>query len=867
MTDLRSIDPSECWVRHVVRGEAGTPSAVAVGRVFFARDDVVKGEDGLNGRQGWQKADSTAVLSDDGSFTLVLPNAAGDDGVLHRRRFSILTDDTYEPGEEWLEFWRDPNDLVFVGTPTDYEKDKSIVTIKGIDLQVVLAGSISSDVDVWDGTAPADVLRHYTRIAVLAYGADLAVNQTGPGGGWGASPYTQALTGVSTDCWTCEARLRWTSAQPTAAGLSFVRLDVAGLSLQVDVYDGSIALVGVPERNGTGRQQGLVVPGPVDLRFVVRYDHVFAFVAGELVSEFRRLLPWPAVPTVEVNAYGGTVALDGLHVETLVGFAGRGASAVIERHLPGLPPATGLRGRYWNAAPVYAQNTTRSGRLARLWPLAGDSDATVDRVDPQLNFPAGTPSYPPNLPGAYAARWTGAIYLDLAASDRKVRLSGLVGNARVYVGRTLRGEEAATSWQAPSTGTLTSGALRTWVGESAAGWYPIVVEQAHDSPAAGIVLEDTPVDGAGNPTGGGYATVPQSRLSPIGCYDDLVRLTTHRQVIGDVAQAFAYQWRVQPRSMESGEFPGALTFKALVGRQTNVVIDDDAVGTEAQVTGSALDVIDGLLADAAGVADPNGSGQLTAQSVDYTRAGDRLALRQGYESLSEITEAPLLQTRVDSLLALRSSPNEQVGVRPSGQRDLVDTFPLTGVLARMDWMVGDAPILELDSIDVKDTSPRQIMSVNWTYRRDGIGAPTVGFRQRPHSVTATIKRLRAAIFGPRRTYQGSRAITTGSAGGATNAGVAANGAVDGFSRATLPTNLDDIVGAVAAVQMLTGTGWRLEVAGVDLGATDGAVGAVGRYDITRAVKQAALGAPYTFARLIGGASGNYLLTLEVSVRV
>jgi len=207
-----------------------------------------------------------------------------------------------------LEFWRDPNDLVYVGTPTDYEKSKSTITIKGTDLPVVLAGAISSEVDVWDGTAPADVLGHYTRIPVLAYGADLTVMQTGAVGKWGAASYTQELSGISTDCWTCEARLRWVSAQPTAASASFVRLDVAGLSLQVDVFDGSTILIGVPERNVTAKRQGLVVPGPVDLRFVARYDRIFAFVAGELTAEFRRSNEWPDMSSAEINAYGGTVA-------------------------------------------------------------------------------------------------------------------------------------------------------------------------------------------------------------------------------------------------------------------------------------------------------------------------------------------------------------------------------------------------------------------------------------------------------------------------------------------------------------------------------------------------------------------------------
>jgi hypothetical protein len=854
--DPRAIDPTECWVRHVVRGAEGETSAITVARAIFVREDLVSGVDGLNGRQGWQQGSTTAVLGDDGEFQLVFANVAGDDGVLHRRRFQILTNPDYEPGEEWLEFYVDPNDLLYVGTPTDYVKTPSTITIKGADLPTVLQGSISSDVDVWDAAAPADVFEHYSRLAVLAFGDDLEEVQTGGVGSWSGG-YKQLLSGVEPDCWICEARLRWVSARPAASGTSKVRVDIAGLSLIVDMREGETILEGAPERPVTGKNQGLLMPGGVDLRIVVRYDHVYAFVAGELIAEFRRPPAWPGVPSVTVYAYGGSVAIDGLHIETLAPFAARGLSAVIERQLPGSPPPTGLRGQYWNAAPEYAQNATREGRLARLWTVLAE-EAACDRVDPTVNFPSGTALYAPNVPGAYATRWSGAIFLDLTTTDRNIRLKGLVGNVRVYIGKTLRGQELVSSWFEASAATLTSASLREWLAEEA-GWYPIVIEQAHEAAAAGMILEDRAGTGA-------YAVVPQSRLSPIGCYSETVRLTDHRKVLGEVAQAFGYQWRVEYRGMESGEFPGALSFKSLIGLQTNVVIDDQVVGSAAQVSGSAGDVVDGILADAAGLANPTGSGQLTAQAVDYSRADGHMALRQVYESLSEISEEPMLKTRVDSLLELRSSPNEQVGVRPRGQRDLVDTLPLTGAHARLDWQPGDAPILELDSVDVKDESPRQMTSVTRAWVPDGLGALTVGFRQRPRSPRAALKHLSAVIYGPRRNYQGGIAISTGSLGGLTSGGGAVAGAADGFSRAPLPASLGAVVKVIAVVHFLEGVPWRLEVTGVDLG-TDGAVATVGRYDVTRSAKAQALGAPYVYARLIDGASGAYLLTLEVWMTV
>lgn len=853
--DPRAIDPTECWVRHIRRGAGAGARAVATG--LFVREDAASGADGLNGRQGWQQANVTRTLSDDSEFDLAMPNVPGDDGVLHRRRFAILTDAAYEPGEEWLEIWSDTDPIrpLLVGTPTDYDKSTGAVTIKGADLTAVLAGSLTSDIDAWDPVAPGDAIRAYTRVPALAGGGAASATVTGAAGAWAAAPYTVNADSPDAAWWEVEAQVRWTSAKPAAAGASFARLDVAGLSLRVDVYNGAVTLAGVPERDGAGTYTGLVVPGPVPLRIVARGERIYAFVNGECIYDFRRPAPFTAPGAISAYAYGGTITIDGIHIETAADFAG----ADVDPRLPGILPATGLRGRYYNAASINAQNATQAGRVARLFPLLGESDPITDRVDPQLNFPAGTAQYPPGLPGAYAARWTGAIYLDLASTNREIRLAGLVGQARLYIGRATRGvDEAATSWLTATAGTLTRADLRAWLGTSAAGWYPIVVEQFHTAAAAGIVLED-------RETGGAWATVPTSRLSPLGCYEDTLRSASHRSIIGDITQAFGYQWRVEPRSFESGEFPGIITCAEIVGRQTDVTVDDVDVGTEAQVSGSAGDVVDQIVADAAGIADPDGSGQLSARSTDYDRAAGHAMLRTSYESLSDISEQPMLATRIDSLLVLRSSPNEQVGVRPRGQKDLVDTLPLTGDLARMDWEPGDGVRLNLDSVDVIDLSPRQMTQVAWSPRRDGLGVPTVGFRQRPRDVKNTLRRLVSAIYAPRRNYQGSIAVATGSLGGATSAG-AANGAVDAYSRVPLPANLDDITRVVACVHALAGASWRLEVGGTDLGALDGAVPSAGRYDITRAAK-AAPGATQLFARLIGGASGQYQLTLEVYVRV
>src|SRR5262249_21959067 len=143
-------------------------------------------------------------------------------------------------------------------------------------------------------------------------------------------------------------------------------------------------IVGAPEANVYGKRTGLIVPGPVTLKIVVRFDHVFAFVAGELVAEFRRPSLTEMGSTVKLAAYGGEAILDGLHAESLVPFAGYhkrpDTSGYREINLPGIPPATGLRAQYWSAAPQWARYTTLAGRQARLWPLLGEPEPVTDTV-------------------------------------------------------------------------------------------------------------------------------------------------------------------------------------------------------------------------------------------------------------------------------------------------------------------------------------------------------------------------------------------------------------------------------------------------------------------------------------------------------
>ncbi len=840
MQNLRPIDPSECWIRHVRRGQPDDPTAQTIGRGTFVRADVVDGADGINGREGWQSNDVTVALSDDGSFSARFPNAAGPDGRLHRRRFAILTADDYEPGEEWLEFWRDPNDLIAVGTPTSYKKSRSEVSISGVDIPATLEGFRAGELDAWDAHSPVDVARHYLRAQVLAHAVGDPVALTADGA-WSTS--ANALTDVAGDTWAAEARLRFAG---TAADDSRVRLSIAGLDLDLTIKTGVVSLAGAPEAAVAGKRAGFTTT-QITLRLIAFYDHVAALVNGELVAEFRRLTQ-PAPASISVGVYNGNATVDATEVVTLAGYAARTDAATADRRVPGIPPATGLRTRYWNAAGFFTRLATRDGRLSRLWPISGaDVDPVAERLDAKIDNAAGTVA---PTAGAYATRWEGAIYLDLAASDRVLRLAG-PGYARVYIAKTRRDlDEAASSWTAAAGDTLNVASLRAATGQSDAGWYPIVIEAAHATSAATWVLSDG-VDVAG------LAAVPTDRLSPIGTYGELVRGDTHRDTFTSVLGAFGYQWRVEPQPLESGGFPGQIAIGPRIGTDIDVEITDEDVGVDVAVEGKADDVIDGMLGDAAGIADPKGSGELTARVIDYVRALGHATLRIGYESLADITEEPLLRTRLGSLMVLKSSPNEVVGVRPAGQRDLVDTFPLTGALTKNRWRPGDGVRLRLDTVDVIDLSPRQLTRIAWTMRQDGIGHPVVGFRQRPRTVRDAMRRLLRLAVGGRRTYQGSFAIVTGTPGATSTAQ-----APDGSTRAPMPTDPGTVSRATLVVRSITTTTgpWTIEVNGT---ATSIPIADIGRYDITPFI--GAVGQQMT-ARLIDG-TGSYEITLELLIRV
>lgn len=337
---MLAIDPALCWVRHV-RLAAPDEDGVTVAAATFVRNP-----DNLGGAEaGWQEGRASAVLADTGELALTFPNAPGIDGVEHRRRFAYFTDPNYEPGDEWLELYREPDQVVAVCTPYKGRKGTSTIELVGYDVAGYLSKHRGSEFDVWDSHSPRDVFEHYTRLPVITIGADFTgFTGTTPGELWpttswaglgvtvgphGGPRLDSVTTGFASsllmhavppttpaDCWVAEVRMRNVY---NAAGE--FRLQVGGHVLQV-AGDGDVEVdgksVGGPY---IGKRIGYSALGEVSLRLVVRYDRVFALVNGELVVNYLRALPSTWEQPLVIASNGRIDDVVSVHLETLHPFA------------------------------------------------------------------------------------------------------------------------------------------------------------------------------------------------------------------------------------------------------------------------------------------------------------------------------------------------------------------------------------------------------------------------------------------------------------------------------------------------------------------------------------------------------------------
>lgn len=813
---LRTVNPTEVSLRHIVRCNQGDPGAVQVGGVYFRAE-----QDGLAGRAGWISGELRSNLSDDSTATVRLANTVGSDGQLHRQRFNIITADRPRLGEEWIEVWREGHVLIGVFTPVSYTVSRTEITLELTDPLALATLTREEGAHPWVGS-PRDVLDWYTRLEMPQVLQDLrgladtaavtAAGWTFPQGTGGITTgpdglHIEKTAGIGTALLTRDVTVGdsrnegWTfraTATPQGGTNPEFRWTIGPLNITVDLVEQTVTVgAGKPvkvESVGDGR--------PVDLRVWRRGEWCWIAVNG-LTIETVRADTFPATVTLAVATSAADLQLVVSRIDLITVEPFLADPAAGDRHLPGRPTPGGLWGRYYAEPDAGARAEGDTGIWEQLI-LKPDVEPVAQRLD-LLNWPLSSPPIwqePAAGNSWYTVRWTGAIWLDLEASNRNLRVTaGSASRVRLWIGRTGPGVPPHME----GTGTTTGGQLRAHLGRTA-GWWPVVIELDHRSGQGGMKLEDR----AGS---GSYAQVGAERLSPYGVFTDTVQRESYRQMVSQITEAFGFQWTVEPRSLESGEFPGRLIPKVREGRDTPVTVEEDH-STGLDLSGSVADSADRLIVDAAGLATIDGAGN---KSVDVISpdAGDHFYLSTASDQASEITDLQLLRQRADSLLALRAGAWEQLKVEPPGQNELVDSWPLTGDLALMRWQPGDGVRLNLPSIGVIDREPRQLTAVNWPLRPDGVGAPQVTWRPRARGARPMLLRALRAAMSARRTYQGRIQTIGGSIG--------ANGTKDSpttVSVLMLPagSTISRLEARISYPDGVTGTG-EIEVNGAPTGIT------------------------------------------------
>lgn len=526
-------------------------------------------------------------------------------------------------------------------------------------------------------------------------------------------------------------------------------------------------------------------------------------------------------------------------------------------------PQSGLGWGAWNykVTTPTASTVAYRGRV-----LSPEREPRVRRQDATLNFASALPPtwQAVATPGGqrWSARWTGAVYLDLEAADKFLRLVVGAGptdpdRVRLWVGRTMWGDQLVdTWWDAPPATTLTTPSLRTHLtvnGAYESGWYPIVIEYAHVVERGALQLQRA------NVAGGPFVAVPSDDLSPLGVFDAETRFEPHDELVASIAQAFGYQFVQEPQSLESGEFPCRIRPRVRVGRDTEYVLESGEASDLARAV-NAEDVAHSLIGDAQGLGRDDES-QITAERVDFARTRGAFFVRTDHESLSDVSSPQLLDQRLDSLLALRGGPWEEVGAKAPGFKELLDSFPLTGSPTEFAWTPGDGVRLRFPELDVEDVTPRQIVGVTRAFTPNGLGDFTASFRQRTRNLRAMLRKIARLQAVRNRHYQGQLTVLNGTVG------VYGSG-VDPYSRVTVPHNVQKITKATLVVMTKSSTG-ACDVSVNDTVWLSG-VDNVGDFDITDAVQvELSLSADRAVAAsLVSDALGEivaYAVNLEVVI--
>jgi hypothetical protein len=599
-------------------------------------------------------------------------------------------------------------------------------------------------------------------------------------------------------------------------------------------------------------------------------------IVGNMTAMVPSFVAWNG--TAGPNPDHLSVNIESLTLRKRVSFLQQSSKG--DLRLPGVPTPGGLYGRYYDVSDrpftgvgANALNYLFLDQMTRE-PYATRIDKTIDfapdALDPAQWVPKGTPGG-----DNVFVRWVGSVYLDLDNFDYAFRMINVDDRARLYVGKTvygnallddIQGAGAAAHTLGPSNwvkagnggGGAPAGATGILTGQRS-GWYPVVIECQINNGLSSIQFQYEKSNAVGT-----WTTVPSTELSPYGIVHDNNRYDSHYEAIKALGDTYGYQYTCEPRSLESGEFPGVLAPYVRVGRDTDYVLEE-AASVEHQLEGNAEDLVTALYADGSGISDQKNAAQISVEVLDFSELASHFMVHEEYESLAEISELTLLLQRLSSLVALRSSPWEDTRSRPAqSKRELRDTFPLTGALAEFGWLPGDGLRLALPTLRIKDNTPRQILGTTWDYTPSGLKSPAASFKQRPKNLLLELRRLASQALNPQRNYQQQLTVCPG--------GVASYTVVSGFptsSQVALPWQVAKVVSAeVIALSQAGTSSWTVLINGVSTGVALDASRT--RVDITGYLARRTPEWPMVYAEMskVGGGAGDsiiFQLVLTVAI--
>lgn len=835
-TNAATVDARRYRIRHVYPDPAGT--VTFLGRTYsgtflptsFAKDstDFVEGS--------W-----TRRLGDAGEWELTFPNVAASDDRLWRERFDPAG------ALQWVEIYREL-DLEFVGVIDRMEIDRGVVKISGTDGMALLKRAYERD-RLWRA-APHEVIHAYTRVPLVRLVEDF----DGAGGLGAPAGWVTAETGGVTPTWG-GGFLTWTNAGAAGDGDAYIDTGaVSGDSWRMTATfpitpatgggNWSVELVAYDSFTGfddyirvlyhSSRTAhvytlqdsttyealagggGVLADTPLTLMLEGQGAKVRAYVNGELVGYVGA---WVKPDTVRVGvnnlSSGQRVSVDQVSFVELVPFL-QGATPEGLTRSAGDLPWSGLRGRYFNDSDL--QSLTGPAYSSALH--TPEREAYAERLDAVLNTGGGLSL--PMQPGALSTGfwsseiWTGSIYLNPGPSGA-VSLPFSNGTGGFYVrigGKDGLGAEI-------DYGLGTSGGSGAVTLTDGAGWYPILIRRS-DGASTPVFNLQINIAGSGSYVDPGGTTVlrgvnqqiPYTSLSPLGFYEERVQGQSHFDVVTQVAKEFGLELLLEPRSLESGQFPGRLIPRARVGRDTDLVltVEEDERGTPILTPGATVDATEQtvhLLGNAQGLGG-GARGSVTAEVIDAAGSADALFLLQTWLDAGDIGFSELLSARLGAELALRSSPWQELRGNPFAQDRLADTFPLSGVLEAFRWTPGDGIRVRVPEVGVLDDTPRRITQLTRSFGVNGRTGAQVSFRNRPRGPAVALGQLARASLKRQRSKV-PQLVTTD---GASVVESILAGAWGNYSRIMLIPG-DRIVSCYIRVSLLTFASLRIEINGVD----------------------------------------------------